>query len=89
MTAHDCIWSRQVVDIHMVVRDGLRRDIAELRMALGDQDLWEQEYELRWLDEADAWLPYDLIFTNKDPQAGRPEMYRGGPCYVGNDIAAR
>ncbi|MAY75232.1 MAG: terminase, partial [Phycisphaerae bacterium] len=48
-----------------------------------------QEYELKWLDAASAWLDYDLISSCEDPQAGQPSQYRGGMCFVGVDIAAR
>lgn len=35
-----------------------------------------------WLDPAD-------IFAATHPEAGEPRYYRGGPCYVGRDIARR
>jgi phage FluMu gp28-like protein len=89
MTGGDKTWSRHTCDIYQAVREGLNRNVDELRAALGDQDLWEQEFELKWLDEASAWLPYDLIFACEDPQAGLPDLYRGGLCFVGNDIAVR
>ncbi len=89
MTAQDRVWSRHTADIHAAVADGLPRNVEELRAAISDQDLWEQEYELKWLDEASAWLPYEMIFSCEDSEAGRPEAYGGGMCYVGNDIAAR
>ena len=69
--------------------DGLLRDVVQLRRALGDDDAWRQEYELEFLDEAGAWLSYDLITACEDEDAGRPELYRGGPCWIGNDIARR
>ncbi|WP_238590339.1 hypothetical protein [Candidatus Williamhamiltonella defendens] len=37
------------------------RDIADMRAALNDEDAWAQEFELQWLDEASAWLSYELI----------------------------
>lgn len=89
MTAEDDAWSRHVVDIYQAVRDGLPRDIEELRAGLADEDAWAQEYELKWLDEASAWLPYDLITSVENEAAGDPEGWRGGPCYIGNDIARR
>ena len=61
MTEEPSIWSRHVVDIYQAVADGLDRDIDALRAGIGDADLWAQEYELKWLDEATAWLDYDLI----------------------------
>lgn len=89
MTADDDTWSRHTVDIHQAVADGLPRDVDELRAGLADEDAWAQEYELEWLDEAAAWLTYDLITAVEHPEAGRPENYAGGPCFIGNDIAVR
>jgi phage FluMu gp28-like protein len=89
MTGSDPIWYRQTTVIYQAVADGLPRDIDELRTALGDEDAWAQEYELKWLDEAQAWLSFELISACEDDLAGRPELYAGGPCYVGVDIGAR
>ncbi len=89
MTSEDPIWSKHTVDIYQAVKDGLPRDIDELRRALSDDDAWMQEYELKWLDEASAWLPYDLINAAEHDRAGLSEHYAGGPCFVGVDIAAR
>ncbi len=89
MTAAGDTWSRHVVDIHQAVADGLPRDIEQLRAGLGDDDIWNQEYLLQWADEASAWLPYDLINAVEHDQAGKPEHYQGGPCFVGVDIGTR
>jgi phage FluMu gp28-like protein len=83
------IWSRHRVDIHQAVRDGLPRDIEALRQGINDGDAWAQEFELQWVDEASAWLPFELIDHAEDAAAGDPAGYRGGPVYVGMDIAAR
>lgn len=82
-------WSRHVVDIHQAVADGLPRDIATLKAGLSDDDAWAQEFELQWLDEASAWLSYDLIDGVEHPLSGLPEHYTGGMCYVGVDIGIR
>lgn len=82
-------WSRHVVDIYQAVRDGLPRDIEQLREAIADEDAWAQEFELKYLDEASAWLSYDLITSCEDETAGIPENYEGGPCFVGRDIGRR
>lgn len=89
MTAEDSVWSRHVVDIYQAVEQGLDRDVDMLRRGMADEDAWAQEYELKWLDEASAWLDYDLISSVESPLAGQPEGYQGGPCFVGVDIAAR
>ena len=89
MTGDDNLWYRQTTDIYEAVADGLKRDIDELRTALNDDDAWNQEYELKWLDEASAWLDYDLINAVEHDKAGDPDGYQGNICYIGNDIAAR
>jgi phage FluMu gp28-like protein len=89
MTGTGMTWSRHEVDIYKAVADGLPRNVDELRTAIGDDDAWAQEYELKWLDEASAWLTYELITACEHDDAGRPELYQGGPCFLGNDIARR
>jgi phage FluMu gp28-like protein len=89
MTAQGELWSKHTVDIYQAVNQGLDRDIAQLREACGDEEVWQQEYALKWLDEADAWLPFDTITACEDEAAGDPAKYQGGYCFVGNDIGAR
>ena len=89
MTAEDSVWSRHVIDIYEAVKQGLERDVDMLRKGMADEDAWAQEYELKWLDEASAWLDYDLISSCEAEGAGKPDNYQGGPCFVGVDIAAR
>lgn len=89
MTGEDALWYRQTCDIYQAVAEGLPRDIDELKTALNDDDAWTQEYELKWLDEASAWLSYDLINACENDQAGNLDNYQGGACFVGVDIAAR
>lgn len=89
MTSEGERWSKHAVDIYQAVADGLPRDIDELREGLADEDAWAQEYELKWLDEASAWLSYELISACEDEAAGDPAGYRGGPVYVGRDIGRR
>ena len=91
MTSKDLegTWSRHTVNIHQAVADGLPRDADELRRGIGDDQAWRQEFELEWVDEASAWLPYELIDRCEDPAAGTPDAYTGGPAFLGMDIAAR
>lgn len=89
MTGADDGWSRHTTDIYQAVADGLPRDIEELRRGAGDEDLWRQEFELQWLDEASSWLSFELINSCEHELAGIPAHYAGGPCFVGVDIAAR
>lgn len=89
MTTADNGFSKHHVDIYEAVKQGLDVDIEQLRKALNDEDAWGQEFELKWMDAASSWLPYDLISSCEDALAGHPSLYRGGICYVGVDIAAR
>jgi phage FluMu gp28-like protein len=89
MTGDDPIWYRQTTDIYEAVADGLKRNVDELRRALNDDDAWAQEFELKWLDEASAWLSFELINSCEHDAAGSADNYQGGPCFVGVDIAAR
>jgi phage FluMu gp28-like protein len=89
MTGKSRVWSRHEIDIYQAVADGLPRDIDEMRDALNDEDAWAQEFENKWLDEASAWLDFELITAVEHEHAGDPSHYTGGPCYIGNDIGRR
>lgn len=68
-------YSQHVVTIFDAVAGGLQlRDDTgrvcspeELRQALDDEDAWLQEYMIEFLDEASAWLSYELIAEAEDP----------------------
>jgi phage FluMu gp28-like protein len=49
------------VTIHDAIRDGLKVDPEKLRRNLGDDDRWRREYLCEFVDEAGAFLTYDLI----------------------------
>ncbi|MCH7357438.1 terminase family protein [Acinetobacter sp. NIPH 1958] len=89
MTGKNDGWARYTTDIYQAVKDGLPRNIDELRRGAGDEDLWAQEFELQWLDEASSWLDFELITSCEHELAGDPSLYSGGDCYVGVDIASR
>lgn len=87
MTQPDGLFSRHTVSIYDAVADGLPRNPEELKRAMGDPMAWAQEFECQFIDEATAWLPYDLIDGCED--AAAPGGYGGGPCFIGMDFAAR
>lgn len=96
-------WSVHTTDIFTAVKEGLADKI--LRRELTDEErqdwiddqhatclldeIWLQEYCCVPLDEATAFLPYDLIATVEDEHAGDPSRYSGGPVYIGVDIGRR
>lgn len=49
------------VTIHDAIRDGLPADAEELRRNLRDEDRWRREYLCEFVDEAGAFLTYELI----------------------------
>lgn len=99
MTARDGQWSRHQIDIYQAVADGLPRDVEELRESINDPDAWACEFELQWLDEASAWLPYDLIAPCETADLvahdggwvlrAHSSTPPPGRCYLGWDIARR
>jgi phage FluMu gp28-like protein len=61
----------------------------EVREMAGDEDTWQQEYMCNPVDEATSWLTWDLITSAEHREAGQPDRYAGGDCYIGMDIARR
>ncbi len=66
-----------------------RAFLARQRKRCLDQQTYDQEYDCTPTYEGTAFLSYDLIATVEHPVAGLPELYAGGPCYVGIDVARR
>jgi phage FluMu gp28-like protein len=90
ITGADTTWSRHQVDIYQAVAQGLDRDIDQLQAAINDPDAWAQEFELQWLDEASAWLSYELIATRESPFSSTDgSAYQGGRVFIGNDVGLR
>ncbi len=97
------IWSLHTITINDAVEQGLADKIvgkplsAQERKAwldveregCGDEDAWRQEYLCEALDENSFWLSWDDITKAEIPEAGKPELYEGGNCYVGWDIARK
>lgn len=90
ITEETGLWSKHIVNIYDAVAQGLPFDIEQEKRAMGDPDGWAQEMELQWLDEASAWLPFELIASCEDDAADDAGSgYQGGLVYIGNDIARR
>jgi len=83
------VWSRHKTDIYEAVAQGLKVDLDELQKIIGDPDAWAQEYECKFLDEAHAWIPYELIDAAEDRGASlvmEAGFVPAGPLYMGVDI---
>jgi phage FluMu gp28-like protein len=57
-----------------------------LREALDDEEAWAQEYECQFLDEATAWITYELISEAESEKLTDCNTFQGNPVYVGIDI---
>jgi phage FluMu gp28-like protein len=85
-------WSRHTTDIYQAVADGLPRNIDELRAGINDPDAWEQEYECKFVDEATAYITYEMITSCEDEKATKelPGPLMIGPeYYLGMDIGRK
>ncbi|MFN3883261.1 MAG: terminase large subunit domain-containing protein [Rhodocyclaceae bacterium] len=96
-------WSLHTTPITLAVEQGLADKIlgrqltqaerqawlAEQREAAGDEETWQQEFMCMPVDEATAWLTWELIISAEHADAGRPDLYQGGEVYVGVDIGRR
>jgi phage FluMu gp28-like protein len=67
--AGDTRFSRHKVNIHDAKREGLNVDIEMLREGIADAEAWAQEYECEFLDEATAFLTYEMIAACENPEA--------------------
>ena len=72
---HNPKFSKHEEDIYQAVKEGLDLKDDEgnpstpedLREALDDEDLWQQEYLVKFLDEITAFLTYDLLNQVEEP----------------------
>lgn len=96
-------WSLHTTTIETAVAEGLADRIAgrtltpagreafieECRRIAGDEETFQQEYMCVPIDEATAWLTWEMITACESADAGDPELYEGGDCFVGMDIGRR
>jgi phage FluMu gp28-like protein len=96
-------WSLHTTTIELAVSEGLAARvaghpatpegdaafIAECVDLAGDEETYRQEYMCEPVDAATAWLTWEEIIACEHEHAGKPELYQGGPCYLGWDIARR
>ncbi len=87
--AHAEDFSRHKVDVHDAVRDGLKMDIEQLKRGITDPDSWAQEFECHFIDEATAYIPYDMIAACEDEGATSVIPAEAGirnDLYLGVDV---
>jgi len=89
---NDPLWYRQVTTIYDAVNQGLDIDVEALRRGIKNEDAWRQEYLCEFLDEAGAFLPYELIQSCEVPKEEieiRDIRELKGDIYLGIDIGRR
>ncbi|MBI4822653.1 MAG: hypothetical protein HY805_00255 [Nitrospirae bacterium] len=62
-------FSKHKTDIYDAVAEGLKVDIEQLRQGIGDPDSWAGEFECRFVDEATAFITYEMITSCEDEGA--------------------
>jgi len=93
-------FSTHKVDIYRAVADGVPLNIDELRAGIDDEDAWQQEYLIQFMDEATAFLTYDLITACEADKLTGEVDYEDfdpdslvipdeGPLYCGVDIGRK
>ena len=93
-------FSKHVVDIYQAIADGAPFNAEELKQGLDDEDAWQQEYMVQFLDEATAFLTFELIAgceTEGVPQEIKLEDFVAsmldwpvvGHVYIGVDIGRK
>lgn len=76
-------------DIYTAVQEGLPVDIDSLRRGIDEPDAWAQEYECQFVDEASAFLTYDLIASCESDAATLAAEPTDGVYWLGIDIGRR
>ena len=64
-------FSKHETSIHAARAEGLDVDIVALRRGIADPVSWAQEYECRFLDEAGAFITYEMIAACEDDGASK------------------
>lgn len=62
-------FSRHETSVYEAKAAGLEVDIEALRRGIADPDAWVQEYECRFVDEATAFITYEMITGCEDENA--------------------
>jgi phage FluMu gp28-like protein len=87
-------FARSTVTLPQAIEQGLDIDIEALRRAMGDDELFRQEFLCEFLDESQAFLPHRVIAACEDPAVDRHPDWQSlqqeqGDLYAGIDVARR
>jgi phage FluMu gp28-like protein len=62
-------WSSHWVDVYAAVAEGCPINIEEMKLGVGDDDTWNQEFCCIFLKAVGAWLPLELIAAAESDEA--------------------
>lgn len=62
------LFTTNLLTLPDAIAQGLNADLEQMRLAMGDDELFRQEFLCEFLDEATAFLTYDQIDACMDPQ---------------------
>lgn len=83
------LWYREKLTIFDAVREGLNVDINALRDGVPSEEVWRAEYLCEFIDEAGAFIPYELIQSCEEDCKEVDIRNLQGDVYVGIDIGRR
>lgn len=85
-------FSKHLVTIEDAVNDGVPHDLEQLKKGVDDDDAWQQEFMCQFLDEATAFLTYELISSCESENATitHDEVgKKGQEFYIGVDVGRK
>lgn len=90
-------YAKHFVDIYKAVQEGLiiygnEGEVTGpeyLREGLDDEEAWQQEYECQFLDEATAFLTYELISEAESESLSYENEWKGGMVVAGIDVGRK
>lgn len=92
---HNDQYAHDTVTIYDAVAQGLDVDVEALRLAIGDEELFRQEFLCEFIDEATAFLTLDLIRACENPDLpyeldlDELESLTRGDIVIGIDIGRK
>ncbi|MCO6436535.1 MAG: terminase family protein [Phycisphaerae bacterium] len=94
-------YAKDTVTIYDAIADGLDVDADQLRAGIADDELWRQEYLCEFVDEATAFLTYEMIMACEDEKlplelalqqqqaTGNGQWAIGEDLFVGIDVGRK
>lgn len=85
-------FSKHKTTIYEAVEQGLQADIKLLREGCSDDDIWEQEYNCKFVSDATSYISWELIQRAESVDATvdlPPYFIPVGELYLGADIGRR